>query len=258
MKKVFKKIISTIAITLLVLVSGLVTVVFSPQILFANKIEHKHFSVYSDAPVDELSLKTRLDDAYALIEYSELHDTAYHFDVLLAYNHFFNKIESLQGTGPIARATAGYITFKVPINPKQNYAVGRSGKVNLTWLLAHEMVHNLQANRYGLLNFSPLKHPPMWKLEGYPEYIAKRSYLKDERYSLRSEVARYLKLRSESDDGIVEVTNNHFMPLYYYKGRLMVEYLIGVKGLSYDQILKDDRSEQEVFDELLHWTTKGS
>lgn len=254
MKKIIKKIITSLVLILLVLISGLITVTFSPQQLFASKIDHEKFTIYSDAGFDEANLKVRLDDAYELIKFSELHDSNYHFDILLAHGHFFNDIESLQGKGPIARATAGYITIKVPIMPKENYAQGNVDKVNLTWLIAHEMIHVLQANKYGLLNFSPIKHPPMWKLEGYPEYIGRRNQLKSSDYNLEAEVKRYLKLRSKSSDIFIEVTKDHFMPFYYYKGRLMVEYLIDVKGMSYDQILKDETSEEEIFDELVNWT----
>ncbi|WKN40815.1 hypothetical protein [Tunicatimonas pelagia] len=254
MKKALKKITASLIVILLTILSGLITVTFSPQMLFAKKIEHQAFTIYSNTDFDETHLVSRLDDAYALIKHSELHDEDYHFDVLLAHNHFFNKIEDLQGKGVIARATAGYITLKVPIDPKNNHVQGSVGKINLTYLLAHEMIHNLQANKYGLLNFSPLKHPPFWKLEGYPEYIARRNQLHANDYSLRSEIQRYVELMKASNNMFVEVTEGHFVPFYYYKGRLMVEYLMDIKGMTYDEILKDDTSEEVVFQEVLQWT----
>ena len=55
------------------------------------------------------------------------------------------------------------------------------------------------------------------------------------------------------EKGFVEVVKGHYMPTYYYKGRLMVEYLMDIKGLTYDEILKDSRTEIEVFDELVNW-----
>jgi len=172
----------------------------------------------------------------------------------LTDDHFFNDIEDfLQGKGAIGRATAGYTTIKVPIEPKENYVEGNHGKVSFTYLLAHEMIHNLQAHRYGLLNFSPIKHPPMWKLEGYPEYIARRSQLKADDYSLSAEVQRYVTLMKASEDGDVEITKEQIAPFYYYKGRLMVEYLMDVQGMTYDEILQDDTSEEAVFQELLQW-----
>ena len=256
MKKAIKKTIASLSVVIIIILSGLITVTLSPQMLFAKKIAHQAFTIYTaaDTDLDVIHFKNRLDEAYTLIKQSELHDEAYHFDVLLGHNHFFNKIEDLQGKGPIARATAGYITIKVQIEPKENLAWGNNETVDLTWLLAHEMIHNLQANKYGLINFSPIKHPPMWKLEGYPEYIAKQDKLNADDYSLKSEIQRYAKLTEDSDDIFVEVTQGHFMPFYYYKGRVMVEYLMDIKGMTYDEILMDETSEEVVYQEVLQWS----
>jgi hypothetical protein len=43
------------------------------------------------------------------------------------------------------------------------------------------------------------------------------------------------------------------VPNYYYKGRLMMEYLMDIKHLSYDQILKDTVSENTIFMEIIKW-----
>ena len=257
MKKIIKKIVATAVIILLVFISGLVAIAFSPQILFAIELEHNKFSVYSSETYDENSLKIRLDDAYKLVEHSELHDSDLQFGILLAHDHFWNKIEDLRGKGVLARPLADNITVKVPIDPELNEARSQRSIVNLTYLLAHEMIHVLQANKYSLLNFSPIKHPPMWKLEGYPEYIARRNQLNSYDYSLRSEIQRYEELVEASSDMDVEVTEGHFMPFYYYKGRVMIEYLMDVKGMTYDEILKDNISEESVYQEVLQWANNS-
>lgn len=257
MKKIIKKIVATTVVILLVFVSGIIAIAVSPQMLFANELEHNKFSVYSSETYDENSLKIVLDDAYKLVEHSELHDPDLQFGILLAHNHFWNKIEDLRGEGVLARPLADNITIKVPINPELNEARSSRSTVNLTYLLAHEMVHVLQADKYGLLNFSPIKHPPMWKLEGYPEYIARCAQLNADAYSLRSEIQRYKELVEASDDMNVEVTEGHFMPFYYYKGRVMIEYLMDVKGMTYDEILKDDTTEELVYQEVLQWANNS-
>ena len=38
-----------------------------------------------------------------------------------------------------------------------------------------------------------------------------------------------------------------------YKGRLMIEYLMDIKHMSYDQILKDSVSETAIFKEMIKW-----
>ena len=44
------------------------------------------------------------------------------------------------------------------------------------------------------------------------------------------------------------------VPDYYYKGRLMIAYLMNIRHLSYDQILKDGISENVIFQEMIKWT----
>jgi hypothetical protein len=254
MKKTIKHLVAGLTLSALVVISGLVTIIFFPHSLFANEMEHNKFRVYSDYTLSQNHVKPVLDQAYELASRCELHDPDYQFDLFLADQNIFNAIESLQGEGPIARATAGNIIVKIPVDFKNNQAIGRRSKVNLAELLTHEMVHILQANTYGLLNFSPLQHPPLWKLEGYPEYVSRQNMLKAKDYSLAVEINRYVELEHRSTDGFVEVVKGHHVPAYYYKGRIMIEYLIDIEGMTYDEILNDSRTEDEVFKQVLDWT----
>jgi hypothetical protein len=63
-------------------------------------------------------------------------------------------------------------------------------QVNLAELSAHEMTHCLQANKYGLPKFNPFKHPERWKLEGYPEYIARQPELSVNGYNFKADIDR--------------------------------------------------------------------
>lgn len=236
-------------------IGGLVTLIFCPQSLFANKFEHNQFTVYynKDYNIEKEAFQVILDNAYEIVEKSELHNPDFKYKIFLAYNNIFNKIEGLQGSGVIARATAWNIIFKKDIDLKSNRMYTDRSVVDLTQLMAHEMVHILQADKYGLLNFSPLKHPPMWKLEGYPEYVARNTYLNSETYDLRKEIHRFVSADEDAKRETFEAVEGHFMPTYYFKGRIMVEYLINIKGMTYDAILKDQRTEEEVFNEMVQW-----
>ncbi|MCB0526758.1 MAG: hypothetical protein H6576_16625 [Lewinellaceae bacterium] len=93
----------------------------------------------------------------------------------------------------------------------------------------------------------------MWKLEGYPEYVARNAYLRSESYDLRKEIERFVATDEDARRETFEAVEGHFMPTYYFKGRIMVEYLMNIKGMTYDAILKDKRTEEEVFDEMVQW-----
>jgi hypothetical protein len=250
-RRILRRGLAFTALFLLVLLFGVTTLVFYPQPLFAEKAAYKGFCIYSDDKIEIEKFARWIDDAHNLVVESELYDSGMVFDVFLAHGNIFNDIESLQGSGPIARATADNIVIKIPIDPSQQVARSSRSVVNISELLAHEIVHVLQARRYGKMKFNPLNHPPEWKLEGYPEYISRRKLRLGSTYTLETEVARYLELERSSADGFLEVVVNHFVPSYYYKGRLMIEYLMERKGMTYDEILEDTRSEEQVWKEMM-------
>ena len=116
------------------------------------------------------------------------------------------------------------------------------------------MIHCLQTNKYGIFKFNPFHHPEFWKLEGYPEYIAKLKKLSGKDYSLASEIDRYVSLQNKAKDIWVSLEEGGCeWPYYYYQGRLMIEYLIDFRHLSYNQILKDTVSENTIYQEMIKW-----
>ena len=124
----------------------------------------------------------------------------------------------------------------------------------MTELVAHEMTHCLQANKYGIIKFNPFKHPELWKLEGYPEYISRKTQLSSKNYSLTSDIERYVDLVSKATDiWILSEEGGCEVPNYYYKGRLMIEYLMDFKHLSYDKILNDTISENTFYQDMIKW-----
>jgi hypothetical protein len=260
MKKLVKRIFR---ITVLALVAGIVTIagiVLFPQSLFANKMSYKNFTVYSNDKIGD-NIKTVLDNALHLVERSELYDPIYKYNIILCYNTFYNKIDDkLLGNGPTARTTLNNVVVKVRIDPGDNLAFPtfhKTCETNLTELLAHEMTHCLQANKYGLLKFNPFRHPEFWKLEGYPEYISRQKELSGKDYNLRSDIKRYINLKSKATDiWLLSAPGGCEVPDYYYKGRLMMEYLIDIKYLSYEQILKDSSSENTVYEEMMKWNSQ--
>jgi len=257
MKKVLKRVLK---ITFLAVLTGILTIaviLLFPQQLFAKKISYEKFTVYSNAKIDD-NIKTVLDNALILVQKSELHDTNYKYNIILCNNSFYNKIDDkLLGVGRTARATLKNVIIKVRIDPKENLAFPTFHKAceqNLTQVIAHEMIHCLQAHKYGILKFNPFKHPEFWKLEGYPEYISKQKDLSGKDYSLTDDIDRYLNLENKATDIWVSSEEGGCeAPDYYYKGKLMIEYLIDIKHSSYDQILKDTASENTIYQEMIKW-----
>lgn len=259
MKKTIKKIVTGTLLFVITIVSGVITLVLYPQPLFANELKYKSFKVYSN---DEIStdIKVVLDNAKTLVAKSELEDSSYMYDIFLSYNSLYNSIDDkLLGKGPSARALDNNVVIKIRIDPKRNVGFPtfhNNCEVDLTYLLAHEMVHCLQANKYGKMKFNPFRHPEMWKFEGYPEYVSKLMNRNDN-YYLVNEINRYIDMESKSKDGwILDEIGKCSVPKIYFKSGLMMKYLIDVKFFSYDKILNDTVSENTVYDEMIRWKGK--
>jgi hypothetical protein len=264
MKKKFRRIFKRTLVTLLIIISVFATIILFPQLLFANKLKYKTFKVCSNNKIS-YDIKFVLDNAMTLVQKSELYNSSFKYNIILCHNSFYNKIDNrLLGIGPAARATLNNVIIKVRIDPTRNLAFPVFRKecaVNLTYLLAHEMIHCLQAKKYGIMKFNPFRHPELWKLEGYPEYISRKTELSGKDYSLTSEIDRYTNLETRATDLWISAEDGGCeMPGYYYKGRLMIEYLMDIKHLSYDQILKDSVSESTIYNEMIKWkdSTKKS
>jgi len=257
MKKIVKRIFKITLLTFLTTILTIGIIILFPQQLFAKKISYKKFTVYSNDNVDD-NIKTVLDNALILVRRSELYDPNYSYNIILCNNSFYNKIDDkLLGTGPTARATSNNVIIKVKIDPKGNLAFPtfhKACEVNLTELLAHEMTHCLQANKYGMIKFNPFKHPEFWKLEGYPEYISRQAQRSKKGYSLTKDIDRYVNLeRKATDIWILSDEGGCEAPDYYYKGRLMIEYLIDIRHFSYSKILNDTISENTLYQEMIQW-----
>lgn len=258
MKKIFKIFLKISFLTLITTLLAITTIVLFPQRLFANKLEYKNFTVYSNDKIKN-DIKIVLDNAMNLVKSSEINDPDYNYNVILSYNSFYDKIDDkLFGMGSAARSRGNNVIIKVRIDSKNNLAFPTFHKAceeNLTCLLAHEMTHCLQVNKYGIIKFNPFIHPELWKLEGYPEYIARKAELSKKGYNLISEIGRYQNLESQATSIWISAVDNDEceVPCYYYKGFLMIEYLIDIRHLSYDKILNDTISEKSIYHEMINW-----
>jgi hypothetical protein len=260
MKKIIKRIFAWTLLSGIVTISGTLTIVLFPEPLFAHQLEHGNFKVYSDKPIDK-SIEGVLDNALTRVKKSELFDPEYRFDVFLSHNTLFGRIDDkLLGRGPSARATDNNVVVKVAIDPVRNVAfsnIYEDCEADLTWLISHEMMHCLQENRYGKWTFNPFKPPVFWKLEGYPEYISRQPMLSDPNYSLKNEIQRYVDLDSGSPDQWIPIVDGRCnSPKYYYRARIMTEYLIDIRHFTYHQILHDTTSADAVFAEMVAWKQK--
>jgi len=67
-------------------------------------------------------------------------------------------------------------------------------------------------------------------------------------------IDRYVDLKGKAADmWISSEEGGCEVPDYYYKGKLMMEYLMDIRHLSYDQVLRDTASENRIYQEMIRW-----
>jgi hypothetical protein len=182
-------------IIILLLGTG-VTMMLFPNPLFAHKERYKSFTVYAENPIHP-NYKDILERSLRLASQSELYDSGCKYDILLNEGSWYKEYtQAVLGPAP-ARNIDNNILLNSHVD-FENAVLGTShNKRDLVQTITHEMVHCLQLNKYGMLKQNPIHHPPIWKLEGYPEYIAYLDVIQQDSYNfeltvnqLRSFVSR--------------------------------------------------------------------
>jgi hypothetical protein len=254
MKKIIKRILIRTFLTVIPLLIAIVSLILNPQILFAQKVVYRDFAIYSNDKIPD-NYETTIDYVIELIKTSEIYEQDQQLNIFLCNGTMYNTIDTKLLGPAMARCVADNILLKVQADFDKNVLIGQNNNRNLRKTITHEAMHFYQMKKYGALRFNPLTHPPMWKLEGYPEYIANQKEIKSSDYDLKNSIKKLMDFE-KSGEYWIETEAGQLDPLVYYKGRVMMEYLIDVKHLTYSEILNEDVTEEKVIDEMTTWYNK--
>ena len=253
MRRIARIIIRFTIIFLLLLVIFMLFML-NPQMMYANKYNYRGISVYSSMPYDT-SYNKVFDKAISLAQKSELYDYAFKLDVFLNDGSKFPKI--LRGIYGDAYAWGYHNNIILNGKPDESFQWIMLNGYNrqMARTVAHEMIHCYQYNALGLFHSRPLKNIPIWKWEGYPEYVCYKSSKTDEKEILRENIGRLINYENEGfqyaqtfvDEGPT------FLGTTYLKFWLMVKYEMDIKGLSFKQLLNDKITESKTYNEMKMW-----
>ena len=124
-------------------------------------------------------------------------------------------------------------------------------KFNLSYLLDHEFVHNLQYATDPWLNI----HGAFWKLEGHAEYIA-RQWKSDGAWKQKLRYLREEKPKPHSGIPVNTLDDGTVQNLDYFRYGLVVQYLVEEEQLNFQQICADSRSFDELYATVLYWDSE--
>jgi hypothetical protein len=265
---------------LVLLFSTFMGLLLFPGFLFAHKLEHGNLVAYSDQDMSG-SLEPILREVSRRLAASEIDDLS------ITHRIFFGHDNRVFGA--LQRTRAEIVHRAIGVKPSPNYnaswpplvshvvsfdvpdvahdALTRPQwpqRLNLTHILTHEVSHTLVLAKLGLASTA---HLPMWKAEGYPEYIAMSGSRLRPGYSLHASVARLLDadlagLQDASGEFLpirydcigksyLKDENGNFWHTCYYLSRVLVEYLLDRKGLTFDELAQPSVNESQTLRELL-------
>ena len=266
--------------SLFVLLVTFVALLAFPGFLFAHKLEQGNLTIHFDEPPDG-PMEPILREVGRRLAKSEINDPAQTHHIFFGHDaQLFGALQRARteivyraiGLKPSPTYNASWppylshvVTFDLP--DAANDALRRTawpGRFNMTHILTHEVAHTLVTAKLGLSNVPRL---PMWKAEGYPEYVAMSAVRAEAGYSLRASVARVLAadlagLRNARGDieplrydcvgrSYLEDENGDSWHTCYYLARVLVEYQLDRKGLTFDQLMQPSVDESETLRELL-------
>lgn len=245
MKNTIRRWAFRLSITFSLLMGILIVIILNPSILYAHETNYGQYQVLHQQPLDP-SIFSRLDEATKLLQSSEFYDPDFRMQLCLEEKASYPKI-----VGVIKGRAFGYgFANKVVLSSRCNFATNRAElngyDWNLSQLIAHEAVHCLQFQELGFWHSNPIADIPIWKWEGYAEYISRR----ETGLKLADAIAYYLA--NEDQPWMTMPDGSGTSPLYY-RDWLLVRYCMDVKGMKYVQLLEEKTSAAETYQAMLSW-----
>ena len=253
MKKPFKKLfkwIGAIVGVIIILILLVIGIIATPGPLFPEKKQYGSITVYSEIPIGQ-ETDSIMSEVLRRLKAVPIYDPNIKFNLCLCSTQdkftFFSRLTvrenrimgfCLFGSAYINVDFIKELAIRTGGQPKY---LTREGSV--VHVATHELMHGYITDTYG--SFAS-RYLPEWKVEGYCEYgvnhfIAPR----DSGYSVPERIDVYL------DDSWWNSTTEVHRPHYVWG--LMMEYLINIRGLNFEQVMSDSITKEDIFPEMMNW-----
>jgi hypothetical protein len=256
MRKTLRYFLRTFLVLLLML-GLLIIFMLNPQIVYAKKHSYKQLNVYSKYKYPPGYDKV-LDQTLQLVKQSEIYHPQMKLDI------FLNDGNGASVKFVLKKAFGNAFAWGYHNNVVLNGATDDSLKwvsINgyhrqLARTIAHEMIHCYEVNKLGMFHSRPFANIPVWKWEGYPEYISYKSSINDEKKVLTDAIQKYNLNKDNKDFRWAMVNTDEgesFAGKDYYRFWILVKYLCDIRKFSFDDLIKTSLTEEKIYDEMILW-----
>lgn len=247
MKRTIKKWTLRLVVTVLLIAGLLFVIVLNPILAYANKTIHNNCTIYHNKTIDPL-LTSALDQAGMLLATSEFYNSSLKFDICINDGSAYPAIMKTIRGQAFAWGFYDKVVMQGAMNCGDNFVELNGYKWNLIQLLAHEMTHCLQFDKLGLLKSNPVANIPIWKWEGYAEYISRQN---TSQKNLIKNIGRLQQANEHSWE--IKFEDNTIVPKEYYGYWTLVQYCLDIKKMTYEELLTNAVSEQSIRNEMMKW-----
>lgn len=215
-------------------------VLFPNLSFYRHNINYKQFNIYSDVKISD-EIFDILDKVEEKLKTSEIYDPDLSFKIFISskfktYSIFCPSLkDAFAATYPIINNI-----FISKTNIENNLVHRNANEDNersLSSVITHEVTHKLIENEIGIKANKKLE---IWKKEGYCEYISVESTL-----NLKAGIRKVYK------------GSNSFSPAFsYLKYRILVTYLLDVKGHSFHSLVTTEFDFKQLEKELQNYNNR--
>lgn len=260
MLKTIKKVILSCLSVLGISVAVWTLLLLNPKWSYAHSTFFDHVKVYHNLPL-EANTEEVISDAIHLIQHSDLFNDQVSIQLCMNDDPIYPHLYPLAG-GPMAYAMINKTVLKNCSAQFDNNIVQTQWAVNhheirefdLTWLLAHEFMHNLQYQANANYVIKTTLGAINWKLEGHAEYISRG--FKDDGL-LQEKIILYQKEEQKDHMGlpVFDLEDGTKQIFSYYKYALVVQYLMEQKNMNFELICQSESSLDEHYADMITWST---
>jgi len=230
------------------------SVFFLPYPAFPHHGEYSGFSIYSDGELPQ-DIGLVLADARCRVEAMPLYRGGEPPRVFLCRSRrLFALIVKFAGKRHVGQGLLISVAGNAFFSESIIETVGRrcGGRPvhsrlqgSLSAAIAHEVAHDLVFSEVG---FRPALRIPVWKSEGYADYSAHlAAAAMDRDYDFGNRVGVLL------DDDFWQGSATASIDRRHFRWHLLVEYLCGVRGFHFADLLDEGVTEDSAWAEMMAW-----
>lgn len=220
--------------------------IFIAFILFPNlsfyrhHISYKQFDIFADIEIND-AIYSILDNIKEKLKSSEIYDRDLRFKIFISSGYKPYSIFSPSLKNAFAATYPIINNIFISKTDIENNLVKRNAKEDnersLSSVIVHEITHKLIENEIGIKANRRLE---IWKKEGYCEYLSVESKL-----NLKAGINKVYKNNSP-----------YSSTFSYLKYRILVTYLIDVKGYTFHDLVETDFDIKQLEEELINYSTQ--